>query len=181
MADIGIAAGACQSRRVVDTFVLFKTGDAAQEAGDFAHARAAFERGAALGDVACLTRLAFLFDTGMGVDVDKALAMRLYQRAWRRERDCTAGSNIAILYRERRQWRSMFRWWERVATTGDGSAQLEMAKCYLRGRGVGRDLQAAVRCLAAAEASEFISDYERELAQRIRRKLRPQAISISRI
>lgn len=157
---------------MVDTSVLFQIGDAAQEAGNLAHARAAFERGAALGSVACLVRLAYLFDTGSGVEVDKAIAMRLYQRAWRKERDVSAGSNIAILYREQRQWPSSFRWWKRVAATGDGSAQLEMAKCFLRGRGVRRDSQAALRCLAAAEASAYISEYERNLARRLLRKLR---------
>lgn len=163
---------------MVDTLALFQIGDAAQEAGNFAHALTAFERGAALGDLACLSRLAYLFDTGTGVEVDKAIAMKLYQRAWRKERDTVAGSNIAILYRERRQWRSMFRWWERVAATGDGSAQLEMAKCYLRGRGVKRDLQAALRCLAAAEGSPYISEYERDLARRVLRKLRLRAVEV---
>ena len=161
---------------MVDTLALFKIGDAAQEAGNFAQASVAFERGAALGDVACLSRLAYLLDTGTGVEVDKATAMKLYLRAWRKERDSMAGSNIAILYRERRQWQAMFRWWQRVAATGEGSAQLEIAKCYLRGRGVRRDPQAALRCLAAAEDSRHISEYERDLAQRVRRKLRPQAV-----
>ena len=157
---------------MLDTSALFQIGDTAQEAGNFAHARAAFERGAALGDVTCLSRLAYLLDTGTGVEVDKGTAMRLYQRAWRKERDVAAGSNIAILYRERRAWQSAFKWWKRVATTGDGSAQLEMAKCYLRGRGVKRDLQAALRCLAAAEGSTYISEYERDLARRLLRRLR---------
>jgi TPR repeat protein len=171
-ADVGISARAWHSKAMVDTRVLFQIGDTAEEAGDFDHARAAFERGAALGDVACLSRLAFLFDTGRGVEVDKATAMRLYQRAWRKERDVVAGSNIAILYRERKEWQSTFRWWERVARTGDGSAQLEMAKCYMRGRGVKRDLQAALRSLSAAEGSAYISEYERDLARRLLRKLR---------
>ncbi|WP_126177280.1 tetratricopeptide repeat protein [Tsuneonella rigui] len=162
---------------MVDTYALFQIGDAAEGAGDFARAHSAFERGAALGDVACLSRLAYLFDTGKGVDVDKAVAMRLYQRAWRKEHDSVAGSNIAVLYRERKQWGQMFRWWQRVAATGDGSAQLEMAKCYLRGRGVTRNTQSALRCLASAEGSAYISEYERHLARRLRRKLRPKAVS----
>jgi hypothetical protein len=172
IADIGISATAWHSEAMVDTRALFQIGDAAEEAGNFAHARTAFERGAALGDADCLSRLAYLFDTGRGVEADKAIAMRLYQRAWRKERNVMAGSNIAILYRERQHWQPMFRWWQRVATTGDGSSELEMAKCYLRGRGVKRDLQAALRCLAAAEGSAYISDYERDLARRLLRKLR---------
>jgi hypothetical protein len=39
-----------------------------------------------------------------------------------------------------------------------------LAKCYLRGRGVKADAQAALRSLAAAERSIYISEYERELA-----------------
>jgi len=175
---VGISDSAWQSKPMVNTYALFQIGDAAEEAGDFARAHSAFERGAALGDVACLSRLAYLFDTGKGVEIDKAVAMRLYQRAWRNEHGTVAGSNIAILYRERKQWQQMFRWWQRVAATGDGSAQLEMAKCYLRGRGVKRDIQAALRCLASAEGSVYISEYERDLAGRLRRKLRPRAVSI---
>lgn len=157
---------------MIDTSVLFRIGDAAEEAGNLAHARKAFERGAALGDATCLCRLALLFDTGKGVEADKATAMRLYQRAWRKERNVVAGWNIVILYRERKDWRPMFRWFQRVAETGDGSSQLDMAKCYLRGRGVKRDVPAALRCLAAAESSFFISEYERDLARRLLRKLR---------
>jgi TPR repeat protein len=166
---------------MAETYALFQIGDAAQDAGNFAHAFAAFERGAALGDVACLSRLAYLFDTGTGVAADKAVAMRLYQRASRKDRCAVAGSNIAILYRERKQWRQMFRWWQRVAVTGDGSAQLEMAKCYLRGRGVKRDVQAALRCLTSAESSPFITEYERDLARRLRRKLRPKAVPAAKV
>lgn len=157
---------------MVDTRALFHIGDAAQEAGNFARAIVVFERGAALGDADCLSRLAFIMDTGTGIRADKSAAMRLYLRAWRKERSVVAGSNIAILYREQRRWQSMFRWWQRVANAGDGSAQLEMAKCYLRGRGVRRDLQAALRCLGIAECSKYISEYERELARRLSRKFR---------
>lgn len=161
---------------MVDTKALFHIGDAAQDAGNLTHALAAFERGAALGDADCLSRLAYLFDTGTGVEADKSVAMHLYRRAWRKERSVMAGSNIAILYREQRRWQAMFRWWQRVANTGDGSAQLEVAKCYLRGQGVRQDPQAALRCLAIAEKSTYISEYERELARRLLRKLRPRQV-----
>jgi len=102
--------------------------------------------------------------------------MRLYRRAWRIDRNTVAGGNIAILYRERRNWRQTFRWWQRVAQLGDGSAELELAKCYLRGQGVRRDPQAALRCLAVAEGSTYISEYERELARRLLRRLRPRGL-----
>jgi len=160
---------------MVNTEALFRVGDAAEEAGNYTLARQSFERGAALGDAECLFRLAYMFDIGSGVETDKAMAMRLYQRAWRRG-STTAGMNIAILYRERQASRAMFQWWRRVADTGDGSAQLEMAKCYLGGTGVKQDPQAALRCLAVAVRSTFISEEEREEAERLLGTLRPRQV-----
>lgn len=55
---------------------LFRIGDAAEEVGDHEYARQSFEKGAALGDVNCLIRLAYMFDAGIGVEVDKAFARR---------------------------------------------------------------------------------------------------------
>ena len=164
-----------QSTTMVDTEVLFRVGDAAQGEGNFDHARRAFERGAALGDVDCLVRLAYMFDVGCGIEADKSQAMRLYQRAWRRG-NTTAGLNIAILYRERQNARAMFQWWQRVARTGDGSALFEMAKCYLAGIGVRNDGQAALRCLARAVRSRHISEAEREEAIELLSGLRPRQV-----
>jgi TPR repeat protein len=79
---------------MVDADALFRIGDAAEEAGDFGLALRSFERGSALGSPECLTRLAYLYDVGVGAQVDKDLAMR---RAWRRN-----GSSVAA---GRRPWR----------------------------------------------------------------------------
>ncbi|HET8613434.1 MAG TPA: hypothetical protein VFL92_11775, partial [Sphingomonas sp.] len=120
---------------MISTAVLFRIADAAEEEGKLALARQSFERGASLGDDACLCRLAYLFDVGKGVPVDKDRAMQLYRRAWRKSRSAVAGSNIAILYREKSNFRATFQWWKRVAEEDDGSAYLELAKCYLTGVG----------------------------------------------
>lgn len=123
---------------MVDTEALFRIGDAAQEDGKLDFARRSFERGATLGDVECLTRLAYMHDVGIGTDIDKQLAMILYQGAWRVARSVVAATNIAILYRERGNYRAMFTWYQRAAGEGDGSALFDMAKCYLDGMGAGR-------------------------------------------
>ncbi|SMF67462.1 tetratricopeptide repeat protein [Allosphingosinicella indica] len=135
-----------------------------------------FERGAALGDDYCMSRLAHMFDVGTGVPVDKDRAMRLYRRAWRIGRNIAAGNNIAILYRERGNLRAMFQWFTRVAETGDGSAQLDIAKCYLDGTGVRADRQMALRSLTAAVRSDYISEYEREEAQALLATLSLKAV-----
>ena len=161
---------------MVDTDALFRIADAAEEEGRLDFARQSFERGAALGSIDCLTRLAYLYDVGLGVDVDKTYAMRLYQRAWRRGRSIVAATNIAILYRERGNPRAMFRWFQRAVEQGDGSASLDMAKCYLDGLGTSRDPLAARRCLAAAIRSSYITEAEREEAVALMSGLVPREV-----
>lgn len=101
--------------------------------------------------------------------------MKFYMKAWKRGSHAAA-TNIAILYREMGNNRAMFGWYERVARAGDGSAQLDMAKCYLSGTGVRKDIQKALRCLAVANTSEYITEYEREEAQAMRAVLKPQPL-----
>lgn len=166
---------------MVDTEALFRIGDAAQEDGKLDFARHPFERGATLGDVECLTRLAYMHDVGIGTDIDKQLAMILYQRAWRIARSVVAATNIAILYRERGNYRAMFTWYQRAAGEGDGSALFDMAKCYLDGIGVRANPQAGLRCLASAIRSIYITEAEREQAVALMSNLAPRPIEQSLI
>lgn len=156
-----------------NTDALLQIAYAAAEEGNFDHARACYERGAALEDAECLHALGYMYDVGEGVTADKAVAMKFYRKAWYRGSHAAA-TNIAILYRERGKRRTMFRWYERVALAGDGSARLEMAKCYLSGAGARKDVQAALRCLAVATASDYITEYEREEAQTLLATLKPR-------
>ena len=158
---------------MIHTDALLDIAHEAAEKGDFHLARQCYERGAALGDALCLQALGYMYHVGEGVAEDKALAMKLYRRAWRRG-DHAAALNIAVLYREQGKPALMFRWFERVALAGDGSAEFEMAKCYLDGAGVRRNPQAALRCLAAAIRSSLITEYEREEAQGLLDTLRPR-------
>lgn len=123
----------------------------------------------------CLQALGYMYDVGEGVNVDKPTAMALYRRAWRKG-SYAAAANIAILYREQGKYRTMFRWFAKVAEAGDGSAQLHMAKCYLSGQGVRKNPQAALRCLAMAVKSEYIAEFEREEAQELLEELAPRPV-----
>jgi TPR repeat protein len=160
---------------MANTDALLRIAHNAWEKGDLDHARQCLERGAALGDAEALQGLGFMYDVGEGVPVDKIRAMKLYRRAWR----CgshAAANNIAILYREQGRSRTMFQWFERVARAGDGSAQLELAKCYLSGIGVRRNFEAAIRCLAVASTSVYISEHDREEALGLMSGLKPRIV-----
>jgi len=160
---------------MADTDALLRIAYDAAEAGNFEHARRSYESGAALGDAMCLQALGYMYDVGEGVAADKPVAMKLYRKAWKRGSHAAA-TNIAILYREMGNKRTMFRWYQRVASAGDGSAQLEMARCYMSGTGVRKDTQAALRCLAVANGSDYITEYEREEAQAMLAALKPQSV-----
>jgi TPR repeat protein len=157
---------------MVSTDALFRVAHAAEEAGNYELARQSWERAASLGCADCLTRLAYMFDVGIGVGMDKSHAMHLYKKAWRQGSQ-VAANNIAILYRERRQRRLMFQWFLRAANAGDGDALVELAKCYLGGAGVRKSSQDALRCLASAIGSDCITEASREEAQALIQGLRP--------
>ena len=161
---------------MVETEVLFRMADAAEEAGDFDRVRELFERGAALGDISSITRLAYMHDLGLGIPTDKAAAMRLYRHAWRRSSSTVAATNIAILYREQANRRAMFKWFHRAAKAGDGSAQFEIAKCYLGGIGVRKSVQSGLRSLSAAIDSIYITEAEREEAAELKLAFTPRSI-----
>jgi TPR repeat protein len=155
---------------------LFREGDRAEDAGDFVLALKCFAEAAGDGDVLSLVRLALLYDLGKGVPADKDRAMSLYQRAWRRERNAAAATNIAVLYRERGDLRAMFRWYHRVAMVGDSDGMFEVAKCYRYGSGVRRSDKAAVRWLARALASDALTEHYRERAEAMMLEYRPRTV-----
>lgn len=159
----------------INTDILLQNGDAAEDAEDFETAFSAFERGAKLGNASCWVRLGYLYDTGKGVQVDKSKAMQCYRNAWRNQ-DVCAANNIAVLYREQGRRRTMFQWYKRAANIGDGSAHLNVAKCYLDGVGVRRSPQLALRHLAIAIDSEYISQEEQEEAVSLLNRLKPRSI-----
>jgi TPR repeat protein len=61
---------------------FLEQGDAKETAGDFRAARRLFERGGRLGQNHCWSRLAYMYDVGIGCRVDKAKAMSYYRRGW---------------------------------------------------------------------------------------------------
>jgi TPR repeat protein len=93
---------------MLETDALLRIAYDAAEAGNLEHARRCYESWAALGDDMCFQALGYMYDVGEGVAVDKSLAMKLYRKAWKRGHHAAA-SNIAILYREMGNTRTMVR------------------------------------------------------------------------
>jgi TPR repeat protein len=161
---------------MADVELLLRAGDAAEERGEYDHARLCFEQAAALGDSHGYCKLAYLYDVGLGVEVDKVEAMRFYRRAWRIDRSEAAANNIAILYRERGDRRLMFQWFKRGADVGDGEAFFKLAECYRDGVGVRRSVEQTVRCLAAVLSSNNVCEDTQEQAEAMMLEFRPRPV-----
>ena len=140
---------------------LLAEGDAKEQVGNFDAARRLFERGGKLGQHYCWSRLAYMYDVGIGVRVDKAKAMSYYRRSWRKG-EWVGATNIAILYREAGKRRAAFRWFLRAAEAGDGDFFVEVAKCYRLGMGVRKNHVLARQALDGATASDRITEGGRE-------------------
>jgi TPR repeat protein len=116
-----------------------------------------------------------MFDLGIGGPVDKIEAMRCYRQAWR-QRSTVAANNIAILYRERGNRRAMFQWFMRGALEDDGDAMVDVAGCYLKGTGVRRNAELALRWLAKAEHNTNITEGSQDEAAAMLTALRPRFV-----
>jgi uncharacterized protein len=161
---------------MAETEMLWRLANAAIEAGDFARAKAIYERGAALGDADCWQGLGYMFDVGQGMEADKQQAMRGYRAAWRLGRNAAAANNIAALYRDAGDRRAMFRWFKRASEQGNDGVCLELAKCYRDGVGVRRSLGDALRCLSRVMSGPCASEAEREEAQAMLASFQPQIV-----
>ena len=139
------------------------------EAADRGDPQRAFRRllrEVAAGDDDAMLNLGYCYDTGVGTKPNPAKAMLWYRRAYRKG-SSSAAINIATVYRDQGKTRLAFAWYLRAVLLRDGSAMLEVAKCYLHGWGVRKDLGNAAKFAQRALASEFICEADEEEAAEI--------------
>ena len=107
------------------------------EHGDRRRAFRLFMRGALAGDVSLASRVGVHLSNGEGVRRDTAAALRWMHWAYRHGSSCDA-SNTAVTYAESGRWRLAAKWWARAVVSNDGDACVDLALCFLVGRGVRR-------------------------------------------
>ncbi len=83
--------------------------------------------------------LGYAYDNGLGTKPSRLLALYWYRRA-ARNGSSTAAFNIATVYRDFYDFRTMFRWWVRAAKMDDGDAAENTGYCYQYGIGVRRNV-----------------------------------------
>jgi TPR repeat protein len=105
-----------------------------------------FERAAKKSHPFALHQLAYSYDTGLGVEVDKRRAIGLHRRAVRAGLSESA-TNLAICYREVGNLRAYRRWIERAAEAGSTEGVLQLAEWQLARRTTKTQKKQAMRAL----------------------------------
>jgi len=145
----------------------------AWDRGDLRAAFALFATSAAAGSKGCALNLGYFYDEGLGIPQSKSSALYWYRQACRHG-DLSGATNIAILCRERGQYRAMFRWFRKACQAshgGDGDAELDMAECLLSGAGTVRSRDRAIRHLRRVLRSRQVTPASVEEAQALHRRL----------
>ena len=144
----------------------------AWERGDLVAARQLFARALAEGNSSSALNLGYFYDEGIGGTRSTFSALKWYGYAYRHG-DSSGAINIAIVHRERGNWKAMLAWSRKACALGDGDAELDMAKCYLQGRGTLRSRAKALKHLRRAIRSSHISPAGREEAVALRKCIVP--------
>ena len=123
------------------------------------------ERAALAGEPSAMVNIGFYYDCGIGVRRDPDRALFWYEAVWKKHRIESAANNIAAIYRDKKDHRRAFGWYQKAADAGDGDALVEVAVRYLSGSGVRKDPQRGVQLLRRAIRSAKITESGRDDAK----------------
>lgn len=120
-------------------------------------------RAAQHGLSAAQNNLGVILSNGDGVrkDIDDAL---WWMRKAFHTGDTCAAQNIALTYRQVGDLRAAVKWFRKSADGGDGDALIQLGIHYYWGKGVRKNLKAAVRCFRVATKAKNISEVGRDSA-----------------
>jgi TPR repeat protein len=140
--------------------------EAAFDGGDFRTAARWYRKAADAGSSTAWHALGLLYSEGWGVRRDVPRALEYYRKVWRKDRDTTACSNIALIHAQQGQRARARAWWVRAVEHGDGDAAYDFAVFLLQG---GRDAdEARARALLAwAPAAPRVSEGGAEDARQL--------------
>jgi TPR repeat protein len=107
--------------------------------------------------------LGYCYDIGFGVPKNKSKALFWYKKAFSNG-NVSAAINIATIYQDKKNNKRAFFWYSKAAELNDGDALFEIGYRYLKGLGVRRKYNKAVKYLEQAIHSDNITEESREKA-----------------
>lgn len=150
--------------------VKFAEGEEAWSAGDPRRAFRLFLRAAKGGYVPAFDLVAHFYDSGTGVKANREAALHWYELSyrssekWYRRALSTAATNIGCIRRDRGETLLAIKWFKRAIALGDGDANLNIARIYLRHEGAKAK---ALPYLRRTIAAPYVTDGAIEEAQRL--------------
>lgn len=109
---------------------LFTEADRLHDIGEYEKAFELFVKAAENGDAASMARIACMYTSGEGVELDYDKAIEWEMKAIEAGYT-TAMLNIGITYRMKGDLRQSKHWFEKSLAAGDGAASLQLAKLYI--------------------------------------------------
>lgn len=98
---------------------------------NYKHAFSIYLRATKNGDADCELNLGYCYDNGIGVRKNQKKAAYYYKRCADRGDFCGA-NNLAILYREKENFKMAEKYFDLAVNLGDKDAALEMAKILMK-------------------------------------------------
>ena len=111
---------------------------------EYEKAIALYKQGIEQGEIECLNALAYCFDEGYGVEINKEKALELYTKA-AEEGYVKSQRNLGIFYQERKQEELAFKWFKKAAKNGVDDCIWKVATRYEMGLGTQKDLDNAIK------------------------------------
>lgn len=89
-----------------------------------------FLEGAEAGNPGCMLNVGVMYGDGVVPDIENRHELFWYKKAWG-EGETSSATNIAIVYKNQKQFKQAETWFQLAIDSGDGDANLELAKMYL--------------------------------------------------
>lgn len=150
---------------------ICRKADSMWDKGKLKQAFELFQLAANMGDSTGALNTGYFYDLGIHVRKDKDKAILWYKKALRYN-DFAAARNIAIVHKERREWKKALWWFHRAAALGDGGALYQIAQLYQKGTGVKKNIKKAMMYYMMAMSSDHITEDTVEKIEKIIKKIR---------
>ncbi len=138
-----------------------------------------FLEAAEAGCVPAFEKVAQFYDNGTGAKANRDSALHWYLRAYREEGRwyrkkyrlglSSSANNIGCILRDKQKPKAALSWFKRAVRLGDGDANLQIAKIYLRSE---RDRGKAINYLQKTIKAPYVTDGSIEEAKALLKEIR---------
>ena len=164
--------------------VLYQRAEECWTKGELNAAFKLFLAAAKAGFVPAFDIIACFYGDGVGTKVDQGASLYWYMRSyretssWYRNAHSTAANNIGCILRDRGEEKKAISWFQRAVKLGDGDANLNIARIYLRNGGNRRN---AIHYLQKTIKAPYVTDGSIEEAKALLKQIHTKSLRHSKV